>query len=471
VQVGLALVPLAITLAVAPAQLKIDAATPPATVTVTAPGVRALRLWCSTGSLSKPTALGDDRFGASYAPPATGKPTWALLVAWDEEGGEAATATLALGARTEIPVDTEAGAQVVALVHGRRSTARANAAGHARVFAWVWPGEHTATVTALDAAGNATTNEVALELPRPDGVFLLAPATVAADAPVRVYAFATGAATPQLSAAGATLSSGTARPAFAGALMRAHADVTLVATAGDERVEQRIRVAAATPPPERSIALTPALPRWAQLPPPSSGVAPPPSNAPVPSSEMVRAAVEPSLSRWELGASASGRYSGAFLGFGGTIEARRRLGRFAVGVDLDGRWASGTLASDQATLGGLAARAAFEARFAVAARASLFVGAAVGGHWARLRRTPPARAVFGADDGGPTLAGGVGVLARLGPGLLQIAVGYAWSPLVGNALANVDGVALTVGYRAARWPRRRAGGRRPARRRRRAPGR
>ena len=104
----------------------------------------------------------------SYTPPVAGKPTYAVIAAWDEESGEAGAATLVLIGHTEIPVETDPGAQVVALIHGRRSTARANGAGHARILAWVWPGERTATVTALDAAGNATTgNEVALELPPP----------------------------------------------------------------------------------------------------------------------------------------------------------------------------------------------------------------------------------------------------------------------------------------------------------------
>lgn len=427
---GPALVSLGITLVVAPAQLKIDAATPPALVTVTA--ARPPRLWCSTGTLSPLEPRGAGRFEARFLPPATGRPAVALLAALDDEAGEAATATVALAARTEIPVDTEPGAQVVALLHGRRSTARANGAGHARVVAWVWPGERSATVTALDAAGNATTREVALELPRASGLFLRAPPAAAAGAPVRVWAFAAGGAAPSLAVSGGALGDVVARAGVATAIVRACSDVTVTATAADEHVEQRIRVGGAG----------------------DAG-----------------AAVEEPLSPWELGAGASGHYSGDFSGLGAAAELRRRLGRVAVGLDLEGRWATGVVGNEAATLGGIAARVPVEVRFAVAPRVVLFVGAAVGGHWARLQRTPAAGPALLRDDGGPTLAALTGVLLQVGPGRVELALGYCWAPLVGSALRNVDGIALTVGYRAARWRPRHGGRRRRAHRRRRAPGR
>lgn len=481
-EVGLGALPLAITLVVAPAQLKIESGAAPATVTVAAPASSRLRLWCSTGELSRVQTLDDGRFGATYTPPPSGKPTYAVVAAWDEESGEAATATLTLTARTEIPVETEAGAQVVAIVHGRRSTARANAAGHARVPAWVWPGDRTATVTATDAAGNATTNEVALELSPPDGVFVLAPAHVAAGQPVRVWGFATGGATPQLAVdGGGVLSSLALRPGVTSATLRLRADTTLAATAGSERAQQRIALAPATAPPERSIALgtPPPLPKWAQphaAQPPSSRAQSASSSASASSSSSAssslrRAAAAPSP--WELGAALAGHYAGDFLGGGATVEARRRLRRFAVGTDLDGRYARGVLGSDGATAGGLGLRLAADARFAFGDRVALVVTAGVGGHWSRVRRTPAVGAALTHDDGGPSLAAAGGALVRLGPGYFTVAVGYAWTPLVGAALANVDGVTLSVGYRVARWRRRRrarrADGTRSARRRRPAP--
>ncbi|HEX6836210.1 MAG TPA: hypothetical protein VF334_06530, partial [Polyangia bacterium] len=183
----------------------------------------------------------------------------------------------------------------------------------------------------------------------------------------------------------------------------------------------------------------------------------------------------PPLSRWELGAALAGSYSGVFVGGGGRLEARRRLGRFAVGLDLDGRDASGSLAGDALAAGGLGLRAVGEARFAIARRVTLFVAAGAGGHFARVRRAPPFGPASTTNDGGPSLSAGAGMLVRAGPGLVTLGAGYAWTPLLRHALGNVDGVALSVGYRLARWRRRRrrrarGDGRRPRRRRRRAPG-
>ena len=475
---GLGALPLAITILVAPAQLKMEEGVAPATVTVTvtAPGSAAthLRLWCSTGALSRARELGNGRFAASYAPPAAGKPTFAVLAAWDEQSGEAAAATVVLVGRTEIPVETEPGAQVVAVVHGRRSVARANAAGHARVPAWVWPGDRNATVTAIDAAGNATTQELPLELPPPDGVFLLAPAEVAAGQPVPVWAFATGTTTPELAVTGGGLLSSIAlRPGVASARLQARAEVTLTALGAGDRAEQRIRMATTTPPPARLIALGPQPSQ--RTPPPAPSTPSPPKGGPPSGGASLRAAREPPLSPWELGAALSGRYSGTFVGGGGVLAARRRLGRFAVGLDLDGRYANGALAGDDLRAGGLGLRLAAEMRFAVSPRATLFLAAGAGGHWASVRRAPPAGAAVTTNDGGPSLSGGGGLLVRAGPGVVELGVGYAWTPLVRHALANLDGVTLSVGYRAARWRRRRrrrrrGGGRRPRGRRRRARG-
>jgi hypothetical protein len=462
--VGLAALPLAITIVVTPAQLKMETTAPTATVTVTAPGARELRLWCSVGEVSRPTTLPEGRFTATYQPPPPGgKPTYAVLAAWDERTGEAATATLTLAARVEIPVETEPGALVVGVVHGKRSTARANGLGHARLMAWVWPGDHTATVTALDAAGNATTNEVLIDVPRPDGVFLLAPPQVAPDTSVRVYAFATSGAKPQLQASDGGLAELVARPGATSAVLRTRVDVTLTATAAEDRVQQPVRVATATPP-TRSIALT--------NPPPPAPSTPPPPVAPPPVVESPPAVVVekplPPLSPWELGAAASGRYAGAFVGAGATVEARRRLRRFAVGLDLDGHWATGAIDADAASLGGLSLSAVGEVRLPVTMRVSLFLAVALGAHYARVVRTPSSGAGTALNDGGPSLGARIGVDARVGPGYIVIGAGYAWTPLYRGSLVNIDGGVLSVGYRAARWHRR-GGGRRRAHRRRRAP--
>ncbi len=467
---GLAALPMVVAIVVAPMQLKMEAGTPPATVTVTAPGASHLRLWCSTGALGRAQPIGaasDGRFAVSWTPPASGKPTFAVLAAWDPDSGEAATATVTLAGRTEIPVETEAGALVTATVHGRRSTARANAAGHARVTAWAWPGDRTATVTATDAAGNATSSEVALELPPPDGVFLLAPAEAAAGQPVRVWAFASNAAAvPELAATGASLSSLERQPGATSATLYARVDgeVTLTATAGDDHAVQRIRVAATTPPPERSIELAfgplPELPPWAQQ---------RPDGSTAPAGTTTPPALDRPLSRYELGLAAVGRTSGGFLGIGPTIEAGRRLGRFfAVGADLDGRYAVGKIDGKDARGGGLGLRLTGDARLSVAARLTLFGTLGAGGHFARIRRAGVTR-----TDGGPSLSAVAGLLVRAGPGYVTASIGYAWTPVVHDALANLDGGVLSVGYRVARWPRRRrrAGGTRSPDRRRRGRGR
>ncbi|HEY2746026.1 MAG TPA: hypothetical protein VGL86_15430 [Polyangia bacterium] len=474
--VGLAALPLVVSIVVAPAQLKMEAGAAPATVTVSAPGATHLRLWCSTGAIGRAQPIGaasEGHFAASFTPPPSGKPTFAVLAAWDEDSGEAATATVTLIGRSEIPVETEAGALVTATVHGRRSTARANAAGHARVPAWVWPGDRAATVSASDAAGNVTTSEVPLELPPPDGVFLLAPAEVAAGQPVRVWAFASSAVVPELAASGASLSSVERGPGATAATLvaRASNDVALTATAGNDHAARQIRVATATAPPEGSIELVfgplPELPPWAQQRP--DGSTPSPATTP----PVAPIAIDRPLSRTELGVALVGRFSGAFLGIGPTVEARRRLGRwFAVGADLDGRWAVGKLGGSDARGGGLGLRLAGDLRLTVAARVTLFATLGAGGHFARVRH-----AAATITDGGPSLSAVAGLLVRAGPGYVTASIGYAWTPLAREALANLDGGVLSVGYRVARWPRRRrrrrrrGGGTRSLRRRRRARGR
>jgi len=400
--------------------------------------------------------LGGDRYRATFTPPSAGKPTRALVAAWDEDSGEVATALVALAARIEIPVETDAGARVVVTLHGRRSTARADSSGHARVVAWVWPDEERATVTATDAAGNATTNEIALDVGRPEALFVLAPAALAAGDEARVYAFTVAGAVPQLTASSGRLAPERARDGVAAARLSARGEVTLVAAAGEARVQRRIPQAVATLPPEHSVALASVEEAAAGRAAPPAAVAATPALA--------------TLSPWEAGLTLSGRYGGSLGGVAVALLARRRLGRFAVGLDLDGRWAAGFIGMDPASLGGFGARAVGEWRLTVAPRVGLYLAVALGGHYARVTRVNPANKERSSDDGGPTLGAAAGVLWQLGPGAVDVALGFAWSPLIGSGRVNADGGAISVGYRVARW-RRRGGGRRRAHRRRRARGR
>ena len=239
---GVSALLLALRIVVAATPARIEPNATALRVTVSAPGVKLVRLWCSTGTIAPPEATADGRFEADYRPPATGAPGYALIAAWNEATGDATATSVALGARTEIPIDTEPGAQVVAVIHGRRTTARADGSGHARLLAWVWPGERAATVTALDAAGNGTTTELPIDVPKPPGVFLWTPAEVAPDVAARVFAFALGAAVPELAAPGASMTVA-ARPGLASAQLRTLVDVTVTASAGDERVQRQVRVA------------------------------------------------------------------------------------------------------------------------------------------------------------------------------------------------------------------------------------
>jgi hypothetical protein len=276
---------LAIRLLVATTPLRIVPGAPLVRVVVSAPGVKQLRLWCSTGALSSPEPAGEGRFEANYRPPATGAPGYVLLAAWNDATGEAGATTLALGGRTEIPIDTEPGAQVVAVIHGRRTTARADGIGHARVVVWVWPGEHAATVTALDAAGNGTTTELPIDVPRPPGVFLLTPAEVAPDVAARVFAFTIGTTVPELAAPGASLTVA-ARPGLASAQLRTLVDVTVTATAGEEQVQRQVHVARAAA--QGPFEPTGMFPDWAHASKsagdrhPPQRTSPPPQSAPSP---------------------------------------------------------------------------------------------------------------------------------------------------------------------------------------------
>src|SRR5689334_3377102 len=110
--------------------------------------VRSLHMWSSVGSVTDAQVIeggGDEgsRIEALYHPPEAGAPTYAVVAAWDETSGEAGVTTVELAGRTEIPVESEPGAQVSASVGGQHATARADGRGHARVVLWVRPGEGT----------------------------------------------------------------------------------------------------------------------------------------------------------------------------------------------------------------------------------------------------------------------------------------------------------------------------------------
>ena len=297
---------------------------------------------------------------------------------------------------------------------------------------------------------------------------------VAPDIPVRVYALAAGTAIAaaarrrapscrRLRAAGR----GQGVPAPQAARPR------LAAVVGDERAEQHLRVGATTTPPERSIVLA------------SDAVAVAPEATPVsppgPRDEPRPAAARLS-SPWELGAALSGRYDGRFAGGGLTLQGRRRLGRlgrvgyFALGADLDGHFSRRHHRQRQRprrrrdACSSVARRASSSRRASISSSAS--APAATGRACAARRRRAARRDRQRRRPGAVGRRRARSSSSAASAAWSQLAVGYVWTPLVGAAQVNIDGGALTVGYRAARWRRpRRGGGRRRAGRRRRARGR
>jgi hypothetical protein len=426
---------LALAVAVQPAQLRLQSAGVTATVTVSAAADARLSMWCSTGELSAPVASGPGTFTATYRAPATGRPQRVLIAAWDTRSGEAARTSVALIAHVTVPVETEPGALVTLLLHGRRTWAHANAAGVAHVGAWVGPDERTATVIARDAAGNTTTTEMPLDLPRAPRLFLFAPDELAPGAAARVFAFAVGEGTPTLATTGGTLEQLQSRPGITTAILHTSSTSRSGGAARDMALTATIDDTTAT--------------RVVRLPAVSAG-----------------ATTETALSDWELGAAVGGGYGGGLGSLALAVELRRRLGsgRFAVGLDVDARYAAGTVDNASVMLGGAALRLVGEVRFRLRPRLLAGLAVAVGGTVVRERRVAPSGADATPGDGGPAIGATGALLVRLGPGWLTIAAGYSWAPLMGLSLANSDGVILTLGYRAARWPRRRRRGARRARR-------
>jgi hypothetical protein len=419
---------LALAVAVQPTQLRATAGAT-ATVTVSAPAGARLIWWCSAGELSAPVAGGEGKQTAVYHAPETRLPMRVLIAVWDEASGEAARTSLAVAARVTVPVETDAGALVTLQLHGRRATAHANAAGVARPTTWVWPDEHVATVIARDVAGNASTTEVALDVPRAASLFVMAPDELAAGATARVFAFAVGEGAPALSVGGGTLEAMASRAGMTTAMLRgpdtaAAGDMTLTASLDGATATRHVRL-----------------------------LAPPAATT-----------TERPLSNWELGASLSGRYAGALSSIALAVELRRLLAprRFAIGLDVDARYAAGTVDMAGIALGGAALRLTGEARFRLTPSTFAVVAVAIGGTLVRERRAMPPGADLTPVDGGPSLGASFVVLKRLGPGWLTVAAGFSWAPLVGLSLVNSDGGTLTLGYRAARWPRRRRRGHRRA---------
>jgi hypothetical protein len=423
----------ALTVAVEPARLQIQPQAAPAKVVIRGlpQKTRLLHLWASVGTVTGAQTIdgdeGGSRIEAFYQPPEAGAPTFAVIAAWDERSGEAGVATVELEGRTEIPVESEAGAQVSVNVGGRKATARADAHGHARVPVWVRPGVRTARVTAVDAHGNTNAADVPLDLPPPTRVWLVPgySGVLAVGAPVPLYAFAVAPAVPRVVAPGAVIAVD-ARPGISVAKVSGAGDVVVTATVGDGgggQAELALHLAAPPPQPRDSgVSVEVATPTFADP-------------------------------RMEIGASVGARFSGALVAAAVTAEWRRRLGRsrFHLGVDVGGLYATGNAGSFDLLLGGVVARATAEARFSLGERVALCAGIGLGGAVVGEHRVDAAGTSSAAVDGGPSLAIGGSLLMRIGPGLLAISAGYAWTPLVGLGLAVLDGGMLSVGYRALKF--------------------
>lgn len=412
----------ALTVALSPARVQIgaDRSTASARVVVSgAPKQAHVRLWTSLGTVTEARAVAGGQVEAIYRPPSAGPPAWAMIAAWNEDTGEVGVASVELEARTEIPVDTEAHAQVVVAVANHRATARADTKGHAVATVWVPPGIRSARVTAHDAAGNTTAADVAFEVPTPERVWLIDSGGGGGDV-ARLYAFALPPSVPEVRVDGlvATVSR---QPGVAEVTVRGRGDAVVVAKVADAQVRHELHLPVAAPPPSGVVvAVAP------------GGFADP---------------------RDELGASLGGRFTASLVGLAATGEWRRRLGRsrFHLGVDVGGLYLAGARDNSDRQLGGGFVRAVGEARFYVLQKAALAVGVALGGALVGVRSAQMMMMMGGGTtstvDGGPSLGAVVSLLARLGPGLMTVALGFYYTPLLGQGGAILDGAALSVGYR------------------------
>jgi hypothetical protein len=420
------LVACALTVAVEPAHLNLQ--TPPHEARVVVTGARSPRLWASIGELSAIRALGNGRYEARYRPPASGSPSWAVIAAWDPRSGAASVSVIELWARTELPVDTEPGAHVVVTAGGHRATARADGNGQARVVLWLGPTATRARVTAEDAAGNTTVEEIALDVPKPTRLWLV-PGSPPGVTPVRVYAFAASRALPHVTASGGEVDVD-AEPGVASCVVRAAPDareVALTAQVENERATLVLAAAAAT----------------------AGGAIGDGGD-----SGSLRASARFTDARWEVGGSVGPRISDAFTGAGVTVEWRRQLRetRWHLGVDVGGLYATGAAGNQSdVRFGGVVARVGVEARLSLSPRVALSLWAFAGGALGGERRIPVVGAATTAFDGAPSLGGAAALLVRVGPGLLTFSLGGAWTPLLGLDRANLDGGMLAVGYRYGRF--------------------
>jgi hypothetical protein len=416
----------ALAIALQPARLQIGS-TAEARVTVSnlPHGARDVRLWTSLGTASEAHVAGDGRVEAVYRAPASGPPAYGVIAAWDEASGEAAVATVELEARIEIPVETEPRAQVVVSVAGRRASARADAHGHAVALLSVPPGTNRAHVTAQDAAGNRTSAEVPFEVPPPERVWLVERAKAGKGGgagEASLFVLSLGDALPRVEAPGAELTVQPAGPGVLAVTLRGHGPIVVTARVPDGTARRELDLGAPPPPlPPEVIVVEVPLPRFADP-------------------------------RDDLGASVGARLSGSFTDAAAAAEWRRRLrgSRFHLGIDLGGLYGSGNGSVYQVQLGGAFARAVGEARFSLAEKVAITVGAGLGGALVGEQRTSSSGAQSSAVDGGPSVGAQAGLLTRLGPGLLAVTVGFFYTPLLGLARAILDGAVLSVGYRAIR---------------------
>jgi hypothetical protein len=375
-------------------------------VRVSAAHEHKVHLWASVGEVSAPRETETGVFEASYRAPLHGVPGYAAVVAWDESSGEVTAAIVALSARVEIPVRTEPGAQVTVSIAGRHAVTTADDKGHARVTLPVPPGVRRARVTATDAAGNTNVTEVVLDIPRARGLWLLAP-DGALDGR-RIYVVSMGQSPPRLSAGpGARLKDVDVRRGVGTAVVEGGGPAVI--TAANE--EETVSLSMSAPPYERLTG-----------------------------------------PRLELGASVAAQFSGSFAGVALLVEGRMRVKRspVRVGLDLVGLYASGSAASFAVQAGGFAVHLVGEARVGVSSRVALGITARLGGAVVADSRTRLGRTTD-ATDGGPTVAIEGGLLARLGPGLLTLSLGFSYTPLIGLESTNLEGGVIAAGYRTAKW--------------------
>jgi hypothetical protein len=412
----------ALTVAITPVRLQIGQNRSARILVGAAAPSAKIRVWTSLGSVSAAHVVGG-RIEAEYTPPPAGPPAYAVVAAWDEKTGEVAVATVELEARTEIPVDTEPGAQVSVTVANHRGSARADAKGHATALVWCPPGVLTAKVTAQDAAGNTTVAEVALDVPTPERVWWVE-RDPAPDGAARLFAFTLQPQVPEIIANAAIVTVST-QPGVASVTARGGGDAEVIALVGDAQARHELHFTR----PE------------------------PPKPPPVTQSVIVQIPARFADPRDDLGASVGPRFSGNLIDAAATVEWRHRVrrSRFHLGVDVGALYASGNGGTDQVRLGGAFARVIGEARFFPTEKVALTLGIGAGGALVGERRTPVVGADFTSTDGGPSVGGQVGLLARLGRGVLTITGGFWYTPLLGMGNTILDGGAVSVGYRTLRF--------------------